>query len=249
MAATAQLERQEFLFRSAERQTDAAERRWHAATHLLEQARAALKSADNSEAGESFPVSSPIDGRVLRVMQESEIIVAQAAPLLELGDPGDLEIVVDVLTTDAARIREGDKVIMERWGGPTDLHGAVRRVEPSGFTKISALGVEEQRVWVVVDITSPRETWTSLGDGYRVEVKIVVDENDKAIVVPIGALFRRGDAWSVFVVQAGRVHLREIQVARLSARNAAVAQGVHPGEVVVVYPPASLAEGSEVKPQ
>lgn len=249
VAATAQLERQEFLFRSAERQTDAAERRWHAATHLLEQARAALKSADNSEAGESFPVSCPIDGRVLRVMQESEIIVAQAAPLLELGDPGDLEIVVDVLTTDAARIREGDKVVMERWGGPTDLHGAVRRVEPSGFTKISALGVEEQRVWVVVDITSPRETWTSLGDGYRVGAKIVVDENDNAIVVPIGALFRRGDAWSIFVVEAGRVHLREIQVARLSARTAAVAQGVHPGEVVVVYPPASLAEGSEVKPQ
>jgi HlyD family secretion protein len=125
----------------------------------------------------------------------------------------------------------------------------VRRVEPSGFTKISALGVEEQRVWVVVDITSPRETWTSLGDGYRVEVKIVVDENDQAIVVPIGALFRRGDAWSVFVVEAGRVHLRDIQVARLSARVAAVAQGVRPGEIVVAYPPASLAEGSKVKLQ
>lgn len=249
VSAAAQLEREEFLFRSTERQTDAAERRWHAAMHLLEQARAALNSTDNSEASESFPVSSPIDGRVLRVMQESETVVAQAAPLLELGDPGDLEIAVDVLTTDAARITEGDKVIIERWGGPADLQAVVRRVEPSGFTKVSALGVEEQRIWVVVDITSPREMWTSLGDGYRVEVKIVVDENDQAIVVPIGALFRRGDTWSVFVVEAGRVHLREIKVAWLSARTAAVAQGVRSGEIVVVYPPASLAEGSKVKLQ
>ncbi|WP_027055709.1 hypothetical protein [Mesorhizobium erdmanii] len=139
-------------------------------------------------------------------------------------------------------------MIIGRWGGPTDLRGAVRRVEPSGFTKISALGVEEQCVWVVVDRTSPRETWACLEDSYRVEVKIVVEENDHAIVVPIGALFRRGDAWSVFVVEAGRVHLRETQVARLSARVAAVAQGVHPGEIVV-YPPASLAQGSKVKLQ
>jgi HlyD family secretion protein len=169
--------------------------------------------------------------------------------LVELGDPGDLEIAVDVLTTDAARVKDGDKVVIERWGGPTDLQGAVRRVEPSGFTKVSALGVEEQRVWVIVDITSARETWTRLGDGYRVEVKIVVDETDQAIVVPIGALFRRGDAWSVFVVEEGRVYLREIQVARLSARVAAIAQGVHPGETVVVYPPAALADGSKVRLQ
>ena len=247
VAAAAQLEREEFLFRSAERHAYAAERRWHAATHVLEQARAALKSTDNSEAGESFPVSSPINGRVLRVIQESESVVSQATPLVELGDPGDLEIAVDILTTDAARIREGDNVIVERWGGSTDLQGAVRRVEPSGFTKVSALGVEEQRVWVIVDIISPRETWTSLGDGYRVEVKIVVDETDQATVVPIGALFRRGDAWNVFVVEEGRVHLREIQVARLSVPVAAIAQGVRPGEVLVVYPPAALADGSKVR--
>lgn len=246
VAAAAQLERDEFLFRSAERQAYAAERRWHAATHVLEQARAALKSAGNSEPGESFPVVSPISGRVLRVIQESEGVVSQAAPLVELGDPGDLEIAVDVLTTDAARIKEGDKVIITRWGGPTDLQGAVRRVEPSGFTKISALGVEEQRVWVIIDLTSPRETWTGLGDGYRVEAKIVVDETDQAIVAPIGALFRRGDAWSVFVVEGGRAHLRQIKVARISTRVAAIAQGVRPGDIVVIYPPAALADGSKV---
>ncbi|MEP9388856.1 efflux RND transporter periplasmic adaptor subunit [Mesorhizobium sp. KR9-304] len=249
ITAAAQLQREEYLVLAAERQVIASERRWHAATHVLDQARAALKSADNSESGESYPVLSPIDGRVLRVVQESESVVSQASPLVELGDPGDLEIAVDVLTTDAARIKDGDKVVIERWGGPTDLQGTMRRVEPSGFTKVSALGVEEQRVWAIVDITSPRETWTGLGDGYRVEVKIVVDEMDQAIVVPTGALFRRGDAWSVFVVEEGRAHLREIQVARLSARVAAIAQGVRPGEIVVVYPPAALADGSKVRLQ
>ena len=247
IAAAAQLQREELLVLVAERQVIATERRWHAATHVLEQARAALKTADNSEPGESYPVLSPINGRVLRVVQESENVVSQGSPLVELGDPGDLEIAVDVLTTDAARIKDGDKVIIERWGGPTDLQGAVRRIEPSGFTKVSALGVEEQRVWVIVDITSPRETWTGLGDGYRVEVKIVVDETDQAIVVPIGALFRRGDAWNVFVVEEGRVHLREIQVSAPLGTRCRNDQGVRPGEIVVVYPPAALADGSKVR--
>lgn len=247
IAAAAQLQREEYLMLAAERQVIATERRWHAATHVLEQARAALKSADNSDSDESYPVLSPIDGRVLRVVQESENVVAQASPLVELGDPGDLEIAVDVLTTDAARIVVGDKVIIERWGGPTDLHGAVRRVEPSGFTKVSALGVEEQRVWIIADITSPRETWTGLGDGYRVEVKIVVDETAEATVLPIGALFRRGEEWNVFVVEEGRAHLRAIQVARLSSRVAAIAHGVRPGEIVVVYPPSKLTDGSNVR--
>lgn len=249
IAAAAQLQREEYLGLVAERQVIATERRWHAATHVLEQARAALKTADNSESGESYPVLSPINGRVLRVVQESENVVSQGSPLVELGDPDDLEIAVDVLTNDAARIKDGDKAVIERWGGPTDLQGAVRRVEPSGFTKVSALGVEEQRVWVVVDITSPREAAARLGDGYRVEVKIVVDETDQAIVVPIGALFRRGDAWNVFVEEGGRAHLREIRVARLSARVAAIARGVRPGEIVVVYPPAALADGSKIRLQ
>jgi HlyD family secretion protein len=249
VAAAANLERDEFLFRSAERQTYAAERRWHAATHVLEQARAALKSGGNSDVSESYPVLSPISGRVLRVVQGSEGVVSQATPLVELGDPADLEIAVDVLTTDAARIKAGDKVIIARWGGPSDLQGAVRRVEPSGFTKVSALGVEEQRVWVIIDITSPRESWTSLGDGYRVEVKIAVDQIDRATVVPVGALFRRGDAWNVFVVEEGSAHLRKLEVGHLSARVAAVTEGLRPGEIVILYPPAALVDGSKVRLQ
>lgn len=248
VAAVAQLEREEALFQSASRQADAAERRSHAASHVLEQARAALQSIGNPDPAEGFPVLSPIDGRVLRVEQESESVVSMAAPLVELGDPGDLEVAVDVLTTDAARIRQGDKVTIARWGGPSDLQGVVRRVEPSGFTKISALGVEEQRVWVIIDIVSPRQTWTNLGDGYRVEANIVVDQIDNAIVVPMGALFRRGDAWSIFVVDQGRAYRREIEVTRRSARLA-VAQGIRPGEIVVVYPPASLTDGSKIRVQ
>ncbi|TJW07239.1 MAG: efflux RND transporter periplasmic adaptor subunit [Mesorhizobium sp.] len=247
VAAVAQLEREQALFQSASRQADAAERRSHAATHVLEQARAALQSVGNPDPGEGFSVLSPIDGRVLRVEQESESVVSMAAPLVELGDPGDLEVAVDVLTTDAARIRQGDKATIARWGGPSDLQGVVRRVEPSGFTKISALGVEEQRVWVIIDITSPRQTWTSLGDGYRVEVNIVVEQIGEATVVPMGALFRRDDAWNVFVVDQGRAHLREIKVSRLSARVAAVAQDINPGDIVVVYPPSALADGSKIR--
>lgn len=249
VAPRAQLDRDQFLYLSAQRQANAAEGRLHAATHVLEQARAALKSANNPEPGESFPVVSPVTGRILKVIQESETVVSLGAPLLELGDPADLEVAVDLLTTDAIRVKEGDKVIVTRWGGDADLQGAVRRVEPSAFTKVSALGVEEQRVWVIVDITSPRETWVSLGDGYRVEVKIIVDETDHATVVPVGALFRRGDAWNVFVVEDGRAQIRQIQIAHLSAGLANVAEGVRPGEIVVLYPPAALAEGSRIKLQ
>ncbi|HWB46863.1 MAG TPA: efflux RND transporter periplasmic adaptor subunit [Hyphomicrobiaceae bacterium] len=243
----AQLEHDTSTFQAAERDVAAAELRHHAAEHALDQARAALKRSGETEGTEQFPVSAPIDGRVLKVIQESEGAVSLGAPLLELGDPADLEVVVDVLTTDAARIREGAKVLLERWGGPTPLQARVRRVEPSGFTKISALGVEEQRVWIVIDITSPRELWTALGDGYRVDVKIIVDQIEKAVVVPIGALFRRGDAWQVFVVDGGRARLKSVKVLRRSGRLAAIAEGLRPGESVVLYPPSALKEGSAVR--
>lgn len=249
VAAAVQLERQEFLFRSAERQAYAAERRWHAATHVLEQARAALKTINASDPTEVFPILSPIDGVVLRIIQESEGVVSQSSPLFELGDPRDLEIAVDVLTTDAARIKDGDRAIIERWGGPSDLQGIVRRVEPSGFTKVSALGVEEQRVWVILDISSSPETWTGLGDGYSVEVKIIVDQTDQAIIVPIGALFRNGEGWNVFVVEEGRAHLRRLEVTHLSPSAAAIAQGIRSGETVVLYPSAALADGSRIRLQ
>jgi len=242
-----QLERDTFTYQAAERDVLAAALRLHAAEHTLDQARAALKVSGETEGAERFPVSSPIDGKVLKVIQESEMVVPLGGPLLELGNPADLEVVVDLLTTDAALVREGAKVQLERWGGPKSLDARVRRVEPAGFTKVSALGVEEQRVWVIIDITSPRESWMTLGDGYRVDVKIVVDELDKAAVVPIGALFRRGDAWEVFTVEQGRARLRHVRIARRSGRLAAVAEGLKPGEMVVVYPPAALKDGVAVR--
>jgi HlyD family secretion protein len=247
VATAAQLEHDTFTFQAAERDLAAAALRHHAAEHALEQARAALARSGETEGSERFPVSSPIDGRVLKVIQQSEATVPLGAPLLELGDPADLEVIVDLLTADAALVREGAKVALERWGGPTPLEGRVRRVEPSGFTKLSALGVEEQRVWVVIDIVSPREAWSSLGDGYRVDLRIVVDEMEKATVVPIGALFRRGDAWQTFVADRGVARLRSVKISRRSGRLAAVAEGLRPGETVIVYPPQSLKDGSAVR--
>lgn len=247
VTSIAQLDRDTFTVLAAEREVSAAERRRHAAEHLLEQARAALKRSGESGADETFAVTSPIDGRVLRVIQESEAVVSLGAPLLELGDTTDLEVIVDVLTTDAARIAAGNKVILDRWGGEAPLEGRVRRVEPSGFTKISALGVEEQRVWVVIEITSPREQWTSLGDGYRVDARVNVGMIDQATVIPVGALFRRGEAWYVFIIDSGRARLRQVEVAQRSGRSVAIANGLKAGDQVVVYPPASLTDGAEVR--
>lgn len=247
VVSVAQLERDMFAFESAKREALAAERRYHAAEHLLEQARAALKRSSEPITDESFPVSSPIDGCVFSVIRKSEGVVSIGEPLFELGDPSDLEVVVDLLTTDAAQIKAGAPVILDRWGGAEPLEGRVRRVEPSGFTKISALGVEEQRVWVIIDITSPRREWASLGDGFRVDVKITVETIENATVVPTGALFRRGEAWYVFVVESGFARLQQVDLQRRSGRLAAISRGLRPGDAVVVYPPAALADGSPVR--
>lgn len=156
---------------------------------------------------------------------------------------------IDVLTSDAATIKVGDKVLLERWGGPKPLEGRVRRIDPSGFTKISALGVEEQRVWVIVDIVSPKTGWAALGDGYRVDARIIFDTMNEATVVPVGALFRRGDAWYVFAVVDGVARLRQVDVIRRSGRSAAISSGLKPGEHVVVYPPNALTDGLHIRVQ
>lgn len=248
VAAAAQFERDTFAFQSTERELAAADRRHHAAEHARDQARAALKRSSENNPGELFAVLSPIDGRVFKIVQESEAAIGVGAPLVELGDLLDLEIAVDILTSDAVAVLEGAKVQIERWGGPQALGGRVRRIEPSGFIKVSALGVEENRVWVIIDITSPREQWRgSLGDGYRVDVKITVEEIERATILPVGALFRRGEAWAVFVVEGGRSRLRLVEVVRRSGRVAAVAKGLNPGATVVLFPPSALTDGSIVR--
>lgn len=249
VASIAQFDRDTFAVLAAEREVSAAERRRHAAEHILEQARAALKRSGENGVSEDFPVTSPINGRVLRIIQESEAVVELGAPLVELGDTTDLEVMIDVLTSDAASIMVGDKALLDRWGGPMPLEGRVRRVDPSGFTKISALGVEEQRIWVIVDIVSPKAEWAALGDGYRVDARIIVDTMNKAIVIPVGALFRRGDAWYVFAIVDGVARLRQVDVIRRSGRRAAISSGLKPGEQVVVYPPNALTDGSTIRIQ
>jgi HlyD family secretion protein len=223
----------------------------HAAEHQQALARAALararSGASERAAGERWDIRSPVKGQVLRVAQESETVVPVGASLVEVGDPHNLEAVVDVLTTDAVLVLPGADVRLDRGPGTPPLAGRVRRVEPSAFTKVSALGVEEQRVNIVIDFTSPASEWQDLGDAYKVDARIVVNRRSDAIIVPIGALFRRGQQWYVFVVDGGRAKLREIEPSLRGGATAVVLRGVEPGERVVVYPGDAVRDGVRIR--
>jgi len=248
-ASTVQaLERTELAMRVADRDLRAAEFQDHAAGHELDQAKALLaRYQDGADAPiERWNITAPVSGVVLRVAQESETVVQSGAPLLEIGDPRDLEIVTDVLSVDAVEIRPGAEVAIEHWGGPGVLSGRVRRIEPAAFTKISTLGVEEQRVNVLIDVLSPQEQWTGLGDGYQVDTRITVFTQDDIEIIPAGALFRRGDNWSVYVVDDGRAQSRPIDLVRRSGRYAAVKNGLAQGEEVIVYPSDQISSGVRV---
>jgi HlyD family secretion protein len=244
------LEHAELALRLAERDLRAAEFQDHAAAHEVEQAKAVLAQYRNGNAGsppEQWNVRAPVAGLVLKVDQESETVVQPGMPLIEIGDPRDLEVVVDVLSTDAVEIRPGAAVAIEHWGGPDILQGRVRRVEPTAFTKISTLGVEEQRVNVLIDITSPEKDWLGLGDGYQVDARITVFSRDNATIIPSGALFRIGETWSVYVVSEGRAERRAVTLLRRSGRLAAVSAGLKPGEQVIVYPSDRIAPDVRVE--
>lgn len=220
----------------------------------LEQARAALLPSRRSEDGAEdadwrFTIDSPIDGRVLRVFQESAAVVTSGTSLLEVGDPTDLELEIDVLSSDAVQIRPGHEVIIEHWGGDAPLRGSVRLVEPSAFTKISALGVEEQRVNVIVDLLDAVEDRKTLGDGFRVEVRIVVWTDDDVLRVPASALFREGDDWLVFCIRAGVTEKRVVKLGRRNEENAEVLDGLDEEDLVIVHPSDVIADGSEVVPR
>lgn len=223
----------------------------HAAEHQLALARAALSraraGAGNQGAGERWDIRSPVAGRVLRVAQESEAVVAVGAPIVELGDPRNLEVVVDVLTADATLIQPGAEARLDRGSGTPPLAGRVRLVEPSAFTKVSALGVEEQRVNVVIDFASPAADWQDLGDAYRIDARITVDRRDDAIVVPTGALFRHGSAWGAFVADGGRARLRVVEPGPRSGARTVVTAGLQPGEQVIVYPGDAVRDGVRIR--
>jgi len=191
-------------------------------------------------------VYSPVSGTVLRVVTESEGVVASGAPLVEIGDPDRLEVVVDLLSADAVRVQAGQRVVIEAWGGDRPLDGAVRRVEPFGFTKVSALGIEEQRVNVVIDITAPREQWQRLGHGYRVEPRIVLWESTDVLRVPLSALFRHGEQWAVFVARAGRAELRPVEIGQGNGLEAELRAGLEKGERVVLHPGDRVSPGSRL---
>ena len=192
-------------------------------------------------------VRSPIDGRVLRVLHESEGVVAAGEPLIEVGDPEDLEIVVDLLSADAVRVSEGAAVLIDDWGGGRILAGRLRRVEPYGFTKVSALGVEEQRVNVIIDFVDPPEARPSLAHGFRVMVRIVEWEGDGILVAPMGGVFREGDDWAAFVMEDGRAHLRRLEIGRTNGREAEILGGLEAGERVILHPSDLVLDGVSVE--
>lgn len=194
----------------------------------------------------TFDVKSPESGRVLKLIVESEQAVAIGAPLLEIGNPSNLEVVVELLSADAVKIKEGAKATIENWGGPP-LNAHVATIEPSGFTKISALGIEEQRVKTILALDDPPETWRRLGHDYRVFVKINVYEAANALVVPLGALFRQGDAWSVFVVRDGRAVSRHIKLGQRNTSHAEVLEGLKDGERVILHPSDRILDGVRVR--
>jgi len=167
--------------------------------------------------------------------------------LLEIGDPGSLEIVADLLSTDAVRISAGDSVRIEQWGGTTPLDGRVRRIEPSGFMKVSALGVEEQRVNVIVDLVDPPAAARHLGDGFRVEVRVVIWREQTVVKVPTGSLFRRGDGWAVFRVDADRARLQTVELGQRNDREGQIVTGLSEGQTVILHPPDTLTDGVRVK--
>lgn len=242
------LERAETAMRVAERDLRAAEFQDHAAEHDVEQAKALLAQyRDNAMPPGQWDVQAPVSGLVLTVSQESETVVQPGTPILVIGDPRDLELVVDVLSTDAVEIRPGADVRIEHWGGPGVLAGRVRRVEPAAFTKVSTLGVEEQRVNVLIDIVSPPQDWTGLGDAYQVDARISVFDRDDVLLVPAGSLFRTGNAWNVYVVKDGRAQLRTVTLLRRSGATAAIVSGAEPGERVIVYPSDRIADGVRVR--
>ena len=220
----------------------------------LEQARAKLMSPntvrDNeSEECECINAYSPVSGAILRVLKESEGVVSSGTPLVEIGDPGRLEIVVDLLSTDAVRVEVGHRVLIEAWGGDDNLEGIVTRVEPFGFTKVSALGIEEQRVNVIVDLVDPPERWVRLGHGYRVEPRIILAEADDVLIVPRAALFRDGERWAVFIAEDEVAALRHVELGLTNAFRAEVVSGLEVGEQVVLQPSDRVSADSRLQPR
>jgi HlyD family secretion protein len=221
--------------------------------YQIERARAQLMSPVETRrtagACACIALRSPVNGQILQLLQQSEAVVAASTPLVEVGDPRDLEIAVDLLSSDAVKVAAGQRVIIDGWGGSLPLEGRVRLVEPFGFTKVSALGIEEQRVNVIIDIVSPRDEWTRLAHGFQIDARIVLAERPDVLKVPLTALFRDGNEWAVFVVAGGRAALRHVTLGERNGIEAEIATGLATGERVVLHPSDRVADGVRVAPR
>lgn len=235
--------------RTAAAELDSARFAQRVADYELQMARAALGHLGKRGAdSEQLVVPSPVSGRVLEVLNKSEGVVQPGTALLELGDPNALELVVDVLTSDAVKIAPNARVVVDRWGGDS-LEGRVRLVEPSAFTRLSALGVEEQRVNVVIDLVAPRERYRALGDGYRIEAHIIVWHSDEALKVPASAVFRHESGWAVYRVDANVAYLAPVDIGERNAREVQIVAGLEAGDRVVVHPSDRVRDGVEIAPR
>jgi len=246
----AERDRAESRTRQTQAQLRSAQFAVEVARHEVEAAKTALRHSAAQPSGaarETVVVRATVDGQVLARPRQSEGVVEAGTPLLEVGDPRALEIAVDVLSADAVRIRPGTPVVLERWGGEQALEGVTRSVEPVGFTKLSALGVEEQRVWVVVDLRSPAEAWSRLGDGYRVEASFIVWQGERVLQIPASALFRQGEGWAVFVIDSGQARRRPVEIGQRGGLNVEIRSGLTEGERVVTHPDDALHEGATVQ--
>lgn len=251
LVAKDQLKSVELRARTSSEALRSAEFSARAAAFGLEVARASLlqATANTGSVDADTPailLRSPIDGVVLQRLRESEAIVPAGEPLLEVADQTRLEIVSDFLSTDAVRITPGNTVLIEQWGGTYPLTGRVRRVEPYGFTKFSALGVQEQRVNVIIDFQDVRVAWAALGDGYRVEVRVVIWESEDVLKVPTSSLFRTGESWAVFTVNQRQAQLRQVTVGQRNSLNAEIIDGVQAGDRVIAYPSDRIADGVSI---
>ncbi|MFA9478345.1 efflux RND transporter periplasmic adaptor subunit [Phycisphaerales bacterium AB-hyl4] len=247
-----ELEDAQLIEQTRERELEAARWGQRVAEHQRELAEAALlqvEAGDDADvAREPMAIDSPVNGRVLRVLQRDAAVVSPGTALLEVGDVGQLEVVVDVLSADAVRIRPGMAVLFERWGGDEAVTGVVRLVEPSAFTDVSALGVEEQRVNVIVDLEAV-DPASQLGDGYRMHARIVLWQAADVLTVPTSALFRDGQQWAVFVMEAERATLRHVELGRQTGLTAEVRAGLAEDELVIAYPSDRITDGTRVEPR
>jgi HlyD family secretion protein len=260
IVAQSELDARESEVKVAEASVNAAVFAVQAATSELQRATARLTPTTAAAVGRVVTVTSPADGVVLKRVRESESVVPPGDPLLEIGDPRQLEIVADLLSTDAVRVKPGTRTIVDEWGGSKPIDARVRRVEPAGFTKISALGVEEQRVNVILDFVDPAAAWAALGDAYRVEVRVVIWEAANVLKVPTSALFRtstgalrpdsgegNGEKWAVYVVENGRAHRAIVELGHQTGQEAEVLSGLSEGTRVILHPADTLTDGARVE--